>query len=125
MMGRSKRDRRSAKHRFGQKHSDVKAEVKKYCNPSSTIWASQEGLRQEVLTLHDIIPIQNPVTPGTVPVTHYNNVISANANGYRYFSADNVVSDFKAPQQSIWDTFAKLYRYYACEEIVVEFIPAR
>jgi len=108
-----------------QERSDVKAEVKRYCNPSSTIWASQEGLRQEVLTLHDIIPIQNPVTPGTTPVTHYNNVITANANGYRYFEPNNVVTDFLPPQLEIWDTFAKLYRYYACEEIVVEFIPAR
>jgi hypothetical protein len=81
----------------GKNHSDVKAEVKKYCNPSSTIWASQEGLRQEVLTLHDIIPIQNPVTPGTSPVVHYNNVISANANGYRYFTEDNNVTDFNPP----------------------------
>jgi hypothetical protein len=108
-----------------KERSDVKAEVKRYCNPTSTIWASQEGLRQEVLVLHDIIPIQNPVTPGTTPITHYNNVISANANGYRYFNESNVVTDFLAPQQEIWDTFAKLYRYYACEEIVVEFIPAR
>jgi hypothetical protein len=122
---KNKDRKRQRMPRRPHERSDVKAEVKRYCNPSSTIWASQEGLRQEVLTLHDIIPIQNPVTPGTTPVTHFNNVITANANGYRYFEPNNVVTDFLPPQLEIWNTFAKLYRYYACEEIVVEFIPAR
>lgn len=47
------------------------------------------------------------------------------ANGFgTYNGAGSLIND-QLPQEAIWDTYAKMYRYYMTEHVAVHFVPAR
>lgn len=55
----------------------------------------------------------------------YTNTMYANANGFStYNSAGTLIAD-QMPQRGIWDTYARMYRFYMIEHIEVHFAPCR
>jgi len=103
--------------------NELKREIKRETRQSVTHWIHQEGLKQEVVTLHDCFFTYQPTLGG---VNMLNNISYLNANGFRQYSTSGALpADSSPPQKAIWNTYAAMYKYYMTEEIILEFIPTR
>jgi len=82
----------------------------------------KEGLKQEVVTLYQPYFIAQPRIGG---VEMYSNTLYLNANGFSTYNALGALQADKLAQEGIWDTYAKMYRYYFIEEIELHYVPTR
>lgn len=55
----------------------------------------------------------------------YTNTGYLNANGFGTYNALGALVQDQFPQPAIWDTYAKMYRYYMTEYIELTWIPNR
>jgi hypothetical protein len=55
----------------------------------------------------------------------YTNTGYLNANGFGIYNALGSLVNDQFPQPAIWDTYAKMYRYYMTEHIELTWIPNR
>jgi hypothetical protein len=75
-----------------------------------------------VVTLYQPFFIAQPRIGG---VEMYSNTLYLNANGFSTYNGVGALQADKLSQEAIWDTYAKMYRYYFVEEIELHYVPTR
>jgi hypothetical protein len=55
----------------------------------------------------------------------YTNTGYLNANGFSTYNSLGALISDEFPQPAIWDTYAKMYRYYMTEFVELTWVPNR
>jgi hypothetical protein len=120
-MGRKQRSGR----RKGSKKT-ILSEIRKCERKMDAIpnFIKQHGLKQEVVTLHDVLVEVPSVEIGTTNIKNCKPAF-LHANGFQSWSAGGTLTAPAVPQRAIFDAYASIYKYYAVEHITLKYVPTR